>query len=83
MRASVRFSSGVGHVYDHVNRQVHDPWRDHEVFWFGGALVVVRCPDGRIVVAVVSVDGHGGERRARATRSTRRVRRARARKRSR
>lgn len=79
----IRFSSGVNHVYDHVHYQIRDPWHEHEVFWFG-ALAVVRCPNGRIVVAVVSVDGHGGERRARqaiAT-ATQRFRRSRDRRKS-
>ena len=59
--------SGTEHVYAH--RQIHDPWTEHEVFWFGGVLVVVRRPDGSVFIDVVNVTIDGHERRAKYERA--------------
>lgn len=64
-----RLSSGSERVYGHLHGQIRDPWSEHEVFWFGGALVVVRLPDGRLVVDVVNVTIDGHERRAKYARA--------------
>ncbi len=62
-------SSGITHLPRYASQARAAPYRDPsidpEVFWFGGALVVVRMPDGRIVVDVVNVTIEGAERRSR------------------
>ena len=64
----VRRSSGAEHIYGHPYDQIRDPWSDHQVFWFGGALVVVCRPDGGIIIDIVNLTIDGYERRARYAR---------------
>ena len=64
-----RIGSGTEHVYDHLHQRIHDPWTEHEVFWFGGVLVVVRRPDGSVFIDIVNVTIDGHERRAKYERA--------------
>lgn len=75
-------SSGIAHLprcAAHARAASHrDPSIDPEVFWFGGALVVVRMPNGRIVVDVVNVTIEGAERRSRMAKRRRSSKEARS-----